>query len=95
MPLWLFDLPEYKMNEQQRNLFMNWTNIDFPGKITDTIKIESMNKEGLFVVKYLGQGGVHKTLPGIHLSQKKSMMPLESIEFGKEWREMHRRFVID
>jgi hypothetical protein len=39
---------------------MNWSNIDFPKKITDTIKIESMTIEGLFVVKYLEPGGAYK-----------------------------------
>jgi hypothetical protein len=41
---------------------MNWSNIDFPRKITDTIKIESMTTEGSFVVKYLGPGGDYKKL---------------------------------
>ena len=41
---------------------MNWTYIDFPRKITDKIRIESMNNEGQFLVKYLEPGGGYKTI---------------------------------
>jgi hypothetical protein len=41
---------------------MKWTTIDFPKKISDTIKIDSMNKEGSFVVRYLEPCGDYKTV---------------------------------